>query len=107
MSITLITAGIGLVTSVFSNWMDTRKLKAKGNLAVTQAKIEAKVRKIDNQFNMDSNAANDMRYSLKDEFLVLLISVPIVMCFIPGLAPYVTKGFEVLKSTPEWYQYAF
>ena len=107
MSLTLLTAGVGLVTSIFSNWMDNKKIKQQGKLEITQAKIEAKKRMIDNQFQMDANAADDMRYSWKDEFLVLLLSIPVVMCFVPGLAPYVTKGFEVLKDTPEWYQYSF
>jgi len=107
MSLTLITAGVGLVTSIFGNWMENKKIKQQGKLEITKSKIEAEKRKIDNQFKMDANAADDMRYSWKDEFLVLLLSIPVIMCFIPGLAPYVTKGFEVLESTPEWYQYAF
>lgn len=96
------------ITSIFSGWMETRKVKAEGALKITGAKIEAKVREIDQKYTMDANAANDMKYSWKDEFFVLLLSFPFIMSFIPQLAPYVERGFEVLKtSTPEWYQYAF
>ena len=107
MSITLIAAGIGLVRSIAGSFLENRKLKQQGKLKITQSKIDSKVRRIDAQSDMDSNAASDMRYSWKDEFLVILISIPIIMCFIPGLAPYVSEGFAVLKDTPQWYQYSF
>ena len=95
------------ITSIFSSWMKTRKVKAEGSIAITQAKIEAKVRQVDLKYTMDANAANDMRYSWKDEFFVLLLAMPYVMSFIPSLAPYVAEGFTVLKATPQWYQYSF
>src|SRR5690606_30535222 len=36
--------------------------------------------------------------SWKDEFLLLLWSIPLIGLFIPGLRPYVVDGFEYLKS---------
>ena len=102
------------VKSLFGYWMKTkeekaeiRKLKVEGEIRKTEAKIESDIQQINNKYQMDAAAVGDMRYTWKDEFLVILLSIPVIMCFIPGLAPYVTKGFEVLKSTPEWYQYAF
>jgi len=96
------------ITSIFGNWMKTRKVTAEGKIHIQKAKIEAKCRKINNMHIMDANAANDMRYSWKDEFFVILLAAPYIMCFIPSLAPYVQEGFTVLKnSTPEWYQYSF
>ena len=42
----------------------------------------------------------------KDEFLLIIFSVPLVMSFIPGLQPFVAAGFVVLDNTPLWYQSA-
>jgi hypothetical protein len=48
-----------------------------------------------------------MRYSWKDEYLIIILSAPVIMCFIPPLAPYALEGFRVLATTPEWYRWAF
>ena len=42
--------------------------------------------------------------SWKDEYTLLVVSVPAVMAFIPGLAQYVAAGFAALSDTPAWYQ---
>lgn len=42
--------------------------------------------------------------SWKDEFELIVLSAPLVMCFIPGLDVYVKKGFEAISSTPIWFQ---
>jgi hypothetical protein len=42
----------------------------------------------------------------KDEFVLIVLSAPLVMCFIPGLAPYVQTGFAALEKTPWWYPVA-
>ena len=44
--------------------------------------------------------------SWKDEWLVILFSVPLILAFIPGMEGVVANGFEQLKSMPEWYQYS-
>lgn len=41
----------------------------------------------------------------KDEYVLIVLSVPLVMCFIPGLDTFVLRGFGVLGQTPDWYQW--
>ena len=41
----------------------------------------------------------------KDEFVLLLLSIPLVMSFIPQMQPYVVDGFAALSTTPDWYQW--
>ena len=41
----------------------------------------------------------------KDEWVLGVISIPLVLCFIPGASGYVLAGFEVLQRTPDWYQW--
>ena len=41
----------------------------------------------------------------KDEFVLLLLSIPLIMSFIPNMQPYVVGGFEALSMTPQWYQW--
>lgn len=41
----------------------------------------------------------------KAEYWTIVLSIPLIMCFIPGLVPYVVAGFAALSNTPLWYQY--
>lgn len=40
----------------------------------------------------------------KDEYVLVLLSIPLVLVFIPPMAPYVLTGFSVLGQCPGWYQ---
>jgi|TARA_R110000787_G_scaffold127985_1_gene239691 hypothetical protein len=41
----------------------------------------------------------------KDEFVLLILSIPLVLSFIPGTVGYVENGFRALSLTPDWYQW--
>lgn len=41
----------------------------------------------------------------KDEYVLLLLSIPLILVFIPATQPAVLRGFEVLSQTPEWYRW--
>lgn len=53
----------------------------------------------------DTNAQNQMATSWKDEYLMLLFSIPLILAFIPATAGYVEQGFAVLAKTPDWYMW--
>jgi len=40
----------------------------------------------------------------KDEFVLLVVSSPMIMGFIPGLQEYALAGFGVMDEMPIWYQ---
>lgn len=54
--------------------------------------------------NWETEFARQAATSWKDEYTLLVVSIPAVMAFIPGLAQYVKAGFEALGETPAWYQ---
>lgn len=41
----------------------------------------------------------------KDEWVLILLSIPMVLAFIPPTVEYVVAGFEALSQTPEWYRW--
>ena len=45
-------------------------------------------------------------HSIKDEVLTLLISAIFIFTFLPFSQPYMTKGFEILKSAPTEFWWA-
>ena len=85
----------------------TRDREIQGKIKIEEARIEAKVKAADQLYELDRIGAQDMRYSWKDEWFVVLLSIPFILCFIPPLAPYALEGFRVLSTTPEWYRWAF
>ena len=69
-----------------------------GRIARSEAKAKAAA-------DWDTVAQQNAGNSWKDEWLTLLFSIPLIMCFIPSAVPYVQQGFAVLKEIPTWYQY--
>ena len=48
--------------------------------------------------------ASQARSSWKDEYTLIVVSIPLVMAFVPGLSVYVQAGFAAFAATPLWYQ---
>jgi len=42
--------------------------------------------------------------SWKDEWFVVILSIPMIGAFIPDLVPYIQRGFEVLETMPDYYK---
>lgn len=40
----------------------------------------------------------------KDEAVLIVLSVPLILCFFPGTAPAVLEGFGVLDKTPDYFK---
>jgi hypothetical protein len=41
----------------------------------------------------------------KDEFVLIVLAIPLVGVFVPPLAPYMLTGFNILQQTPDWYRW--
>lgn len=99
---------------LFSNWQERKMVNAKGKVDLEKAIVDGKIKRIqsrlENDQEIDKIATNDMKYSWKDEWFTILLSIPVIMCFWPDprVQELVARGFQVLKNdTPEWYQYCF
>lgn len=97
------------VTTYFSNRQEISKLKHEGRLKVieaeTQGRIEQVKRESEQDYNYNMEMVKQMKNSWKDEFVLLIVSAPAVMLFIPDLQDYAINGFAVMAHTvPVWYQ---
>ena len=54
--------------------------------------------------NWEMEFARQAATSWKDEYTLLVVSVPLVLAFVPGMAPLVAAGFTAFAATPLWYQ---
>ena len=107
-----ILAGISAVGSIISEpikaWQARKTAKLQSDLDINEAKTQAVIDKVSTGQKADiawENTSID-RAGWKDDWWTIVLSIPMVMCFIPGLVDYVTWGFEALEKTPPWYRWA-
>ena len=104
------TALIGPVSELAGTWLkgSVEKSKAKTEAKVAKAKAEATImeKKATGEIDWDFEMARASSSSWKDEWLVILFSIPLILAFIPGMEEVVANGFKQLEMMPEWYQYS-
>lgn len=105
---------VNVVKEPINEWQKRKTLKVENEAKELDREHEIKMKKMDIAFklaeqgkeveaNWDMEAQKQMRYSWKDEWFVLLFSIPLIAAFIPNIAPYILQGFNVLEKTPHWY----
>ena len=104
---TLLPKAFDLVTGWLDNQQEKSKAKAQAEVALAQAEAEVFKRKALSESDWDLTALNNSESSWKDEYLTLVLSAPIVMCFVPGAEELVRNGFAQLDAVPDWYKAMF
>lgn len=56
------------------------------------------------QHDADWELAQIKNSGWKDEYVLVLLSIPLVLVFIPYTQPYVLAGFAALEQCPGWFQ---
>jgi len=106
----MLTALIGPISQLAGTWLEGKveKTKAEAGAKVAKAKAEATImeKKATGEIDWDVEAIKGSQSSWKDEWLVILFSVPLVLAFIPGMEGVVSNGFSQLEAMPKWYQYS-
>lgn len=82
---------------------ERRLEKLRGKIAYEKAKSERAARS--EGYDNDWELAQIRNSGWKDEFTLLILSIPMIGVFVPGLEGYMAAGFENLASTPEWYRW--
>ena len=107
----MIQALIPAITELAGGWL---KGKAEQKAAESKAKVakavaEAEVLKVaaTHEAGWEKIMAQGTVHSLKDEWLVLLFSIPLILAFCGEWGRgIVADGFAALSTMPEWYQYS-
>jgi len=106
----MLAALIGPISQLAGTWLEGKveKTKAETGAKVAKAKAEAIImeKKATGEIDWDLEAIKGSQNSWKDEWLVILFSIPLILAFIPGMEEVVANGFAQLETMPEWYQYS-
>ena len=101
---------IGPITKLASTWLEgtveTKQAKTLAKVATAKAEATIMEKKATGEIDWDLAAVKGSQNSWKDEWLVILFSVPLILAFIPGMEDVVSHGFQQLEQMPEWYQYS-
>ena len=96
---------LGVASDAIGGYMETKKAKAKQKLVKIEAETEIVKQQIKGEVDWDLEAIKGSKESWKDEYLTILFSIPLLLCFLPFTVEYVERGFAALAMTPDWYKY--
>ena len=98
------------LASLATTWLEANVEKSKATTAAEVALKNAEAivyeKKATAEIDWDLEAIKGSQNSWKDEWLVILFSIPMILAFIPGMEGVVERGFTQLEAMPEWYQYS-
>lgn len=96
---------LGTIGSIATTFLEGRVEKAKGEIEIKKAEANAKAKLITSESDWEKIMAQGSQNSLKDEYLVILFSIPLILSFCGDWGrEIVTNGFDALDKMPVWYQ---
>ena len=76
--------------------------KLRGKAAYERAKSERAVISEGRDAEWESQSIANSGW--KDEWVIIIMSIPMILSFIPWTQPFVVQGFVALDATPLWYR---
>ena len=105
----LVTLGSAIVSGIsgyFKDKNEIKKVQVEADKLLIMAEAEAKAKRLDREseqdYDLDKIAMQNMEKTWKDELILVIFMIPLVMSFIPEWQPYVTAGFASLATVPDW-----
>jgi len=103
-----------LVGAPLERWQRRKALKAEQQFELDKLEHETQTAKANallemaksgqkNDFDLDMIATKNMEKSWKDELVLLIFLLPIVLAFIPNMQTHVLNGFTAIEKMPPWY----
>jgi len=106
--VNIVANGIKMVGTMVSGWQERKTLTAKAKTEIIKAKVESQITMAEAgkfaEIEIDKSVVDQMADSWKDEYLLIIFTIPAWLCFVPSAQELVTDGFNALANTPEWYQ---
>jgi hypothetical protein len=106
---TVISTLLGIGGDALKNYQEQKRLEAEMEAKVRVAEAEAKIRYLNAaqtaEIEWDKSAVDQMEKSWKDEWFVILLSIPLILGFLPfeWAQNALARGFNALEAMPDWY----
>ncbi len=91
-------------------YIKKQELKQEVQLEVLRGKAEyekAKTQRASESEGRDHEweLASIKNSGWKDELVIIVLTIPLVLVFIPATSAFVLEGFKILDTTPDWYRW--
>lgn len=96
---------IGPIASIAGTWLEGKQKKAEAKAKLEVAKVEATVKKVEQDGDWEAQAMSSAADSWKDEAWTICFILIILASFVPPLQPYMQAGFDFLRTAPDWIQW--
>jgi hypothetical protein len=96
---------VGPIANIAGTWLEGKQKKAEAQAKLEVAKVEATVKKVEQDGDWETQAMSASDNSWKDEAWTLCFIAIILASFVGPLQPYMQAGFDFLRNAPEWLQY--
>lgn len=98
-----------ILSSLFGIGADYLKGKREEKAQTRQIKAKQAVKKLEHieQGNLSASELDVLsikQVGWKDEFLLIVTFIPVILCFFPSMVEHVNNGFAVLQTMPEWFK---
>ncbi len=80
--------------------------KLQGQIDLEKASAQYKAEQLSSSTQLAQVQLESRGNWLRQDWVLVLFSIPLVLAFIPPMQSYVLAGFHVLDATPAWYRYA-
>ena len=98
---------IGPIANLAGSYLQGKADKATANAKLKLVEAESKaailMSKETSTADWERIMAESTKNSWKDEFITIVVMIPVILCFVPGLESVVKNGFDRLAELPEWY----
>ena len=96
---------ISPIAGVATAFLKNRAEQAAAKQKLKVAKIEAQVKRVEQDGSWEEKAMDASADSWKDEAWMICFILIIVASFVPAAQPYMEQGFDFLRTAPEWIQW--
>ena len=102
------------IAKPIEQWQERKTLKAVQKFELLKIEHETKRAKANavlemarqgqaQDYDLDKLAMKNMQNSWKDELVLIVFLVPMILAFIPNLAAHALQGFKIIEQMPAWY----
>jgi len=100
---------LGALASLAGSVVESQIKKQKSKQVIAQTEAEARAEVMKTAATHDSKweliMASGTQNSIKDEIVTIVVLIPVILVFVPGMEEVVKSGFDRLNELPDWYQY--
>jgi len=108
----MIQALIGPLANLAGTWLqgkvETKAAETRMKVSESEAKSQILMSQAQSENNWEKIMAEGSKHSWKDEYILGLMSIPMILCFAgPKGQAIVFDGFEALSRAPDWFIYTW